>query len=343
MVSKQMWLGGVVLVGGMVIVTALAIKPTETPPQAQQVELADDVARPVVEPLTADVNTEARILEQKQKSREAQVQQMEAQTKQLLAAQEAARAEAIKKAQKEQEELAQSKLVVQTRPEAQQLAQEQERQRQEQAKAKAEAQARAEAQAKIQQAQAAQNSSSNTQASQTPTNNPKTHKVQTGDTLIRLSRQYGIPVSILAAANNMGRNDALARGKTLKIPSASEIKALENKAIELEKQEQAKKLQEAQQQNLNQALADARREAKKQGVNESYSVQVALASNQANADIVAKKYKAAGYQVKTVQDARGVRVVVGPERTKEAATLLRDKINSDPNVDSRGAWVLQVK
>ena len=84
------------------------------------------------------------------------------------------------------------------------------------------------------------------------------------------------------------------------------------------------------------------RTARSQGTNDNYGVQVALASNQARADAMAAKLKAAGYTVSTSQTSRGVRVVVGPERSKEAATALKDKINNDAAVGTKGAWVLQL-
>ena len=55
---------------------------------------------------------------------------------------------------------------------------------------------------------------------------------------------------------------------------------------------------------------------------------------------MAKKFQSAGYQVKTSPTSRGVRVIVGPERGKVAALALKDKINSDPKVNTTSAWVL---
>ena len=72
----------------------------------------------------------------------------------------------------------------------------------------------------------------------------------------------------------------------------------------------------------------------------SFGVQVALANDQAKADELAKKFQSAGYQVKTSATSRGVRVIVGPERGKVAALALKDKINSDPKVNTTSAWVL---
>ena len=72
----------------------------------------------------------------------------------------------------------------------------------------------------------------------------------------------------------------------------------------------------------------------------SFGVQVALAADQAKAQEIARKLQAAGYKVKTSQTTRGVRVVVGPETGKVAALALKDKVNSDPRLDTNNAWVL---
>lgn len=130
----------------------------------------------------------------------------------------------------------------------------------------------------------------------------------------------------------MGRNDALQKGKVITIPSAKQIKQLQVKAQERERKEAAEA-----------RLAEARRAARASGSNERYAVQVALAANQQNADELVKKFKAQGYNVSTQPDRRGVRVVIGPERSREAANALKDKINNDTSVATGGAWVLQVK
>lgn len=179
---------------------------------------------------------------------------------------------------------------------------------------------------------------------QKPKTAPHTYVVQTGDTLIRLSKEYNIPVSAIAEANNMGRHDPLQRGRTIKLPTAKEVKELQAAAAKREQERLAKVAAEQKREAINERLAEARREAKKQGINDNYAVQVALATDQAKADEVANGYKKAGYsKVRTVKEARGVRVIVGTERSKEAAIALKDKINNDPSVKADGAWVIQSK
>lgn len=356
MYAKRIILGLSVMAGAGLMTYAVINQPKKEsvaePEVTYEESGSDKVAQLEVKPLAADIGVEAKILAERQKEREARVLAQEEQMKALLAEQEKARNEALKKAQEETK----TNLVVQTRPEVEELKRAEEKAKKLQEEAKAQEAKKAEETKKAEQAKQAQKPAqtkpetavakadkpADSQKPQEKTNTKTTrHTVQSGDSLIRLSKEYGIPVSALAAANNMGRNDALKRGTTLKIPSQSEIKALEAKAREEEKKLAEKKQQEQKIKDINERLANARREAKKQGINEGYSVQVALAADKAKADALAAKYKKAGYRVRTVDDARGVRVIIGPERSQEAANALRDKINNDPSVESRGAWVVK--
>lgn len=331
--SKQLWLGAALMVGGAIMVLAVINKPsTQTASQDSVLGVDADtaIAKPVVQPLTADVETEERILAQKQKEREARVRALEEQAKELLQAQALARTQALNKAQEEAQayDAAAQPLVVQVRPESLALAEEQKQ-----------AEKRAEQQLIKKQEEQKEKQEAEHKAKADVKNHR--HTVQSGDSLLKLSRQYGIPVSVIAAANDMQRSDTLQRGRTIKIPSQEEIDALKQKVRAQEQRELEQKAAAEKQKNANQRLADARREAKKQGVNGSYKVQVALAANQAKADALAKKLRSEGYKVTTEPDRRGVRVTVGPERSKEAAIALKDKINADPNVATHNAWVVQ--
>lgn len=157
-----------------------------------------------------------------------------------------------------------------------------------------------------------------------------------GDGLIKLSRQYGVPVSALAEANNMGRHDPLPLGKTIKIPSKAQVARLEREAKEREAQKAAAA-------SADKRLKEARQKGSDGDSNARYGVQVSLADNQAKADELAKRYRNAGYKVSTSQTSRGVRVLVGSEKNQDAATALRDKIKNDSRVDGSGAWVKRVQ
>lgn len=419
MITKQAMLGIGLMVGGAVTVTALLLQPKESPkPVETPISSQSIKSVPVTgDPLTVDAQTEARILEEKQKQRQAMVDEAQARTNALLAQQEAAKALALQKAKEEaqiEEEVIVNNLKVETRPEAIELAEQQKREREQREREQREQQKREEqrkqqererqealarqqkatqndkvkeskepkdtktqaeklkvepkpakadtkaqtqdkktdvkvqaqdkkAETKKVEAKKAEVKKETAQTKPEPKTTPKTHVVQSGDTLIRLSKEYGIPVSAIAEANNMGRHDPLQRGRTIKLPTASEIKTLQEKAQKRQQERIAQEQAEQKKRQLDEKLADARKEAKRQGGNESYAVQVALATDQAKANAIANAYKKAGYKVRTETERRGVRVIVGSERSREAATILKDKLKNDPSVPADGAWVVKTK
>lgn len=69
-------------------------------------------------------------------------------------------------------------------------------------------------------------------------------------------------------------------------------------------------------------------------------VQVALAANQANADAVVSKLRAKGYKVTTSQTSKGIRIMVGPSKDRDAADAARKKIVSDASLNMKSAWVI---
>lgn len=187
------------------------------------------------------------------------------------------------------------------------------------------------------------NSQSSTQQTKTAATNPAPtssapprqldYQVQRGDGLIKLARQYNVPVEALAEANNMSTKSSLRVGQSITIPSRKQVARLQREAEQKKAAEQDKR--EAQQR-----LAEARRKAASGEAKGSFGVQVALADNQQKADEIVKKLRAAGYPASTSNTSRGVRVIVGPEKGKEAALALKDKINADSRTDVDNAWVL---
>lgn len=159
------------------------------------------------------------------------------------------------------------------------------------------------------------------------------YKVQRGDGLIKLSRQYNVPVEALAQANNMSTGSSLRVGQSLTIPSRRQVERLQREA-------EQRKAAEANKRDAQKRLADARRAAANGEAKGTFGVQVALADNQQKADEVVKKLKAAGYSATTSKTSRGVRVIVGPEKGKDAALALKDKINADSRTGVNNAWVL---
>lgn len=326
----------------------------------------DGVARPTVEPLTVDMATEDKLLSAKQQAREARTLAQERQAMALIEAQEKAQQLALDKASAEQKALATpaDALTVEIRPEAIAVAQAQAEQerleklakekelktKQEQQKRKKDEKAKADKlktqkeqeEKKFQQEEKTKTEKQKKEPAkkaydETPqkTNNGQ-HKVVRGDGLIKLSRQYGVPVSALAQANNMGRDDPLPLGKTIKIPSKTQVARLERDAKE-------RKAQKITTERAEKRLKEARQRGSDGNGNARYGVQVSLANNQTKADELAKKYRDAGYTVSTSQTSRGVRVLVGSEKNQDAAAALRDKIKNDSRVDGSGAWVKRVR
>ena len=245
----------------------------------------------------------------------AQRAQREAAEQETLAAQKRAERQKAQVEQKEREaEIAAAK----AKQEQQQRADQLKAERQKAQKEKAEQRRAAEEKAKA--------------AERAPTS-PSDYVVKRGDGLIRLARQYNVPVEALAQANNIKPNANLHVGQELKIPSRRQIARLEREAEEAKRRAEAAK-------TAQQRLAEARREAARGEAKGTFGVQVALADNQAKADEVAKKMRAAGYRVSTSPTSRGVRVIVGPETGKPAALALKDKINADPRTGVNNAWVL---
>ena len=109
--NKQRWMGGVVLLGGGVLLAALLLKGQEeihqnnvkTPSQAEQVQHknANQAEMVQLQPLTVDVQTEQRLLEEQRRAREKAVAEQEARAAEFLATQQQAEAEAARKAAEE--------------------------------------------------------------------------------------------------------------------------------------------------------------------------------------------------------------------------------------------------
>jgi len=389
--SRQALLGIGMIIGGSVMLYAMAqqIGTSDKPATPAAIVEKSSTEQTSTAPLTTDIDTEKRILAQKQKERAARVAEQEKRAQQFLAEQESAEAQALAKSRAENQQYVANSLpaesdsteivegggtvatpTVQPRNDtttstandeaqkaqaAEQAAKQAEakkladNKKQAEAKNRAEVEAKKEAQAATQQKADAKKKAEEQAAAKkerqakekaeaeaaktAPPKSPADYTVKRGDGLIKLARQYNIPVEALAQANDISSSTSLRVGQELTLPSRKQIERLEREAAAAKKSADAKR--EAQQK-----LREARQEVKETDAKGSFGVQVALASNQASADDVAKKFKSAGYQVKTSTTSRGVRVVVGPERGKVAALALKDKINADSQVDTSGAWVL---
>ncbi|MED6315840.1 MAG: LysM peptidoglycan-binding domain-containing protein [Pseudomonadota bacterium] len=374
--SRQALLGIGMILGGSVMLYAMVQQIGES---NQPQPTSAMIEKPTTEqespqPLTTDIETEKRILAQKQKERAARVAEQERRAQEFLTEQEVAEAEALAKARAESQQYVKNIAATNEQSESSEdvkdteksvkskevqdaeklvkaaddavneaKAKKQAEDEQQQAKAKQEkaaaeklAESKKEAEAKRQadaQAVAEKKREAAEAAKNEPPKTPSDYQVKKGDGLIKLARQYNMPVEVLAQANNISPSTSLQLGQNITIPSRSQVQRLEREAAAAEKAAEAKR-------DAQQKLREARQEVKETDAKGSFGVQVALADNQAKADQLAKKFKEAGYQVKTSPTSRGVRVIVGPERGKVAALALKDKINSDSNVNTTGAWVL---
>lgn len=376
--SRQALLGIGMIIGGSVMLYAMAQQISDSNKPHLPSALIDQPSseQESSQPLTTDIETEKRILAQKQKERAARVAEQEMRAQQFLTEQEAAEAEALAKARAESQQYVASNTPkveesdssessesasaqstddnstntsnetatsASTRDQQQAAQAKQDAQRQaalkEQAAAekaareKKEAEAKKQAEAQAERKREAAETAKAEDAKNEPPKSPSDYQVKRGDGLIKLARQYNMPVEALAQANNLSPSTSLQVGQNITIPSRSQVQRLEREAAAAEKSAEAKR-------NAQQKLTEARKEVKETDAKGSFGVQVALANNQAKADELAKKLQAAGYQVKTSPTSRGVRVIVGPERGKVAALALKDKINSDPKLNASEAWVL---
>ncbi|WP_372844486.1 LysM peptidoglycan-binding domain-containing protein [Psychrobacter sp.] len=392
--SRQALLGIGMIIGGSVMLYAMVQQigdTNKTQPASAMIDKPS--AEPTsTQPLTTDIETEKRILAQKQKERAARVAEQEKRAQQFLTAQEEAEAQALAKARAESQQYLASTIPssdnstdasstnedttkstlatpisastdTQTSTNAaasndaqkKLQAEQQEARRQaalkEQAAAKKLAESQKAADAKKQAealATAQKKREADDAAKKEPPKSSSDYQVKRGDGLIKLARQYNMPVEVLAQANNLSPSTSLNLGQTITIPSRKQVERLEREAAAAEQAREDKRQREEAlakksadaKREAQQKLSEARKEVKETDAKGSFGVQVALANDQAKADEMAKKFQAAGYQVKTSRTSRGVRVIVGPERGKVAALALKDKINSDPKVNTTSAWVL---
>ena len=361
--SRQAALGVGMIIGGIVMLSAMVQQlgnPKEKPSAPLSVNAAEADAASS-KPLTIDVETEKRILAQKQQERALREANQENQAEILSEAQATAESQALAKARSENQQYVLSskpaeKVVesslnavtypkLQPRPVATSVV----------ASDKAESRSQKEAAKKIADKQADDKEKAANKEKETKKSPPKApvdYTIEKGDGLLKLAKQYNVSVAALAQANKIEPSATLQIGQVLTVPSRKQIERLEGEAaaaekVRAEKREEKRKKEEAlakksvdARKEAQDKLRAARKEVKETDAKGSFGVQVALANNQAAADALAKKFKEAGYEVKTSKTSRGVRVVVGPERGKLAALALKDKVNSDPDVNTTSAWVL---
>ena len=378
MVSKQVMLGVALIIGGSVAFFALAKNDSAADAAAQAAAkdtTTTKVAKPVVQPLTADVATEERLIAQKQRAREAHNLQMQKQAAALLEEQNNARKQALDKANAEAtgrplsntqevsaDSAAKSELIaaptVQTRPEAIEAARKaEEAKKAEEAAKKAEQQ---KSQTKKSEDKSAEDKKSDDKKSEAKEVKAPakagTYEVQAGESWQGISNRHGVSVAALTEANGMTRSDVLRAGRSIKIPSASQVARLErdNKAREAKAKQEAAKSEASKSSDTTKNKSTEKSDTKKSNtmtetksqnpqMSGRYTVQVAISPDKEKVDEIVKQYRAAGYRVTTSSTSRGLRVLVGNEKSEEGAKALRKKIADDSRVSASGAFVHQVQ
>ncbi|MFC0820660.1 SPOR and LysM peptidoglycan-binding domain-containing protein [Moraxella marmotae] len=391
-------LGVALIVSGGLAFFALAKNNASDTHSAHTTQTADaKVAKPVVQPLTADVATEGKLLAEKQRQREVHTQQLKKQTDALLEEQNNARKQAIEKANAEAQgrnpantqevsadSAAKSELIaaptVQTRPEAIEAAKKAEADKKaaEAEAAKKAAQAKEQkpankpaddkkadksdktkeqkkpdtAQAKTDKSDKKADNKSDSKSDKTT--KAGTHQVQQGESLTVIANRHGVSVAALAEANGMSRDDILRAGHSIKIPSSSQVARLERDAKARQANQSSKSKEKTSSKQDTQKSGDnktdnksdnKKSETKSQNPQLSgrYTVQVAISPDKEKVDEIVKQYRAAGYRVTTSNTSRGLRVLVGSEKSEADAKALRNKISNDSRVSSSGAFVHQAQ
>ncbi len=315
--SKQRWMGGVVLLGGGVLLAALLLKGKEeiyqnqlrASDQAAQVEQKKPVADGgmlQLQPLTVDVETEKRLLEEQRRAREKAVAEQEARAAEFLSMQQQAEAEAARKAAEEYAALNALRSGAQQSSDniPPELVED------EKIKQKRLADDKLLAEKKLQQQTAQQ------------------QRTDADKKIAEEKRKAQAEAEKQLAAKQQAAQKKAAEDK------ARHEAELKRKA-EAEKQLAARKALEAK----KKAEAEKARDLLENG-DKQWMVQVALAANEANADALASKLRAKGYKVTKSPTSKGVRIMVGPAKDRDLADATRKKITADESLGMKSAWVI---
>jgi cell division septation protein DedD len=265
-----------------------------------------------LQPLTVDVETEKRLLEEQRRAREKAVAEQEARAAEFLVMQQQAEAEAARKAAEEYAALNAHRTGAQQSSDniPPELIED------EKVKQKRLAEEKLSAEKKLQQ-----------------------QKVQ---------QQTDADKKIAEDKRKAEAEKKLAEKKAAEKKAADDKvqQQAEEKRKAAEKQEAARKEAEKKQaQTKHEADLKKKAEAEKardllENGDKQWMVQVALAANEANADAVASKLRAKGYKVTKSPTSKGIRIMVGPAKNREVADSARKKITSDASLGMKSAWVI---
>ncbi len=331
--NKQRWMGGVVLLGGGVLLAALLLKGKEEIHQnnvnaPQQVELAQQTQQKTTEsemiqlqPLTVDVETEKRLLEEQKRSREKAVAEQEARAAEFLATQQQAEAEAARKAAEEYAAINAHRNGVNQSSDniPPELIED------EKAKQKRLAEEKLAAQKKLEQ--------------------QKTNQLKADDAKKEAEKKRQAELARQAEQKKLAEAEAKQKANE-KLKAEEKRKADEKKKEEQRKAEEKSKAAEKRKADEKRKAEEKKNaEAKKardllENGDKQWMVQVALAANEANADAVAAKLRAKGYKVTKSPTSKGIRIMVGPSKDRETADASRKKIAADASLGMKSAWVI---
>ncbi|MGE8560506.1 MAG: SPOR domain-containing protein [Acinetobacter sp.] len=335
--NKQRWMGGVVLLGGGVLLAALLLKGKEeiyqnelkTPELATQVtqrKSAPEGEMVHLQPLTVDVETEKRLLEEQRRGREKAVAEQEARAAEFLVMQQQAEAEAARKAAEEYAALNAHRTGAQQSSDniPPELVED------EKVKQKRLAEEKLLAQKKLDQQKAQQQ---RTDADKKAVEDKRKAEADKKIADIKAAEKKAAEKK---AADEKAKHEAEVKRK------AAEKQEAEKKA-EADKKAQAEKKKAEEKREADakkKAEAEKARDLLENG-DKQWMVQVALAANEANADAVASKLRAKGYKVTKSPTSKGVRIMVGPSKDRDAADAARKKINNDASLNMKSAWVIE--
>ncbi len=325
--SRQRWMGGVVLLSGGVLLAALLLKGKDEIHHNQMhapqtaAESGQKNASSSASGLTVDVETEKRLLEAQRQTREKSVAEQEARAAEFLAMQQQAEADAARKAAEEYAAL-------NARRSAQQSSDNipPELIEDDAAKQKRIAEEKQAAQKKLEQQKAAQQKAE--QSKQDAARKAAEAEKRAAEEKRSAELKRKEETERLAAEKKAAEKKA-ADKKAADSKAAEEKRKAEEHKAEAKRKEDAKKKTEA----------EKARDLLEHG-DKQWMVQVALAANQANADALASKLKAKGYRVTKSPTSKGIRIMVGPSKDREAADSARKKITSDAGLGMKSAWVI---
>ena len=307
--NKQRWMGGVVLLGGGVLLAALLLKGKEEIHQTQnqapnmaQVEQQGQGAGKMSS-LTVDVETEKRLLEEQRRTREKSVAEQEARAAEFLAMQQQAEADAARKA--------------------------------------------AEEYAALNAHRTAQQSSDNIPPELVEDEKAKQKRIAEEKLAAQKKLDQQTRVAAEKKAADEKRQAEAKKEAERKAQAEANKKAAEKKAAEEKRKADEKRQAEEKQKAEEKRKAEAKKKAEAEKARDllengdkQWMVQVALAANEANADAVAAKLRAKGYKVTKSPTSKGIRIMVGPSKDRDAADATRKKINADASLNMKSAWVI---